>query len=104
MAEVKSITCPVCKMTSFNPNDIESGYCGNCHRWTHGTVRVSVTSDTGQIKHRGDGKQFVDTLVASIRRFKAQYRRCRTRELSRPLGVWHAIKHSFHLAFGRGSA
>lgn len=29
-----SITCPVCGMTSYNPNDIREGYCGNCHDWT----------------------------------------------------------------------
>lgn len=29
-----SITCPVCGMTSYNPNDIREGYCGNCHAWT----------------------------------------------------------------------
>lgn len=27
-------TCPRCGMTSFNPNDIAQGYCGNCHDWT----------------------------------------------------------------------
>jgi hypothetical protein len=32
-----AITCPVCDMTSHNPNDIENGYCGNCHAYT-GTV------------------------------------------------------------------
>ena len=21
-------------MTSYNPNDIREGYCGNCHDWT----------------------------------------------------------------------
>ena len=21
-------------MTSYNPNDIAEGYCGNCHDWT----------------------------------------------------------------------
>lgn len=26
-----SYTCPVCKMTSYNPNDIQHRYCGNCH-------------------------------------------------------------------------
>jgi len=31
-----SITCPVCDMTSYNPNDIREGYCGNCHDWTRG--------------------------------------------------------------------
>ena len=29
-----SITCPACKMTSYNPLDIEQGYCGVCHDWT----------------------------------------------------------------------
>ena len=29
-----SITCPKCNMTSYNPNDIEMGYCGNCHAYT----------------------------------------------------------------------
>ena len=29
-----SITCPVCNMTSYNPTDIEMGYCGNCHGYT----------------------------------------------------------------------
>ena len=39
-----SITCPRCGMTSYNPNDIREGYCGNCHDWTalpvneHGNV------------------------------------------------------------------
>lgn len=28
------ITCPKCGMTSYNPNDIRTGYCGNCHEWT----------------------------------------------------------------------
>jgi ribosomal protein S27AE len=29
-----SITCPVCGSTSYNPNDIEQRYCGNCHAFT----------------------------------------------------------------------
>lgn len=29
-----SFTCPDCGMTSYNPNDIREGYCGNCHYWT----------------------------------------------------------------------
>lgn len=30
----ESFTCPRCGMTSYNPNDIREGYCGNCHDWT----------------------------------------------------------------------
>jgi hypothetical protein len=33
-AVTPSITCPVCGMTSYNPNDIREGYCGNCADWT----------------------------------------------------------------------
>lgn len=29
-----SITCPVCGIASYNPNDINHGYCGNCHAFT----------------------------------------------------------------------
>lgn len=28
------ITCPRCGMTSHNPDDERTGYCGNCHDWT----------------------------------------------------------------------
>jgi ribosomal protein S27AE len=28
-----AITCPKCGMTSFNPNDVEKEYCGNCHQF-----------------------------------------------------------------------
>jgi hypothetical protein len=29
-----SITCPKCYRTSYNPNDIREGYCGNCNEYT----------------------------------------------------------------------
>lgn len=29
----ESITCPICKMTSFNLNDVNFKYCGNCHKF-----------------------------------------------------------------------
>ena len=33
-ATLPSITCPVCQMTSHNPDDVREGYCGNCLDWT----------------------------------------------------------------------
>jgi ribosomal protein S27AE len=30
----RSITCPRCGRTSYNPTDIDEGYCGACHDWT----------------------------------------------------------------------
>ena len=45
MAEFPSITCPQCGMTSYNPNDIREGYCGNCHDWTSPPKRGDAMSD-----------------------------------------------------------
>jgi hypothetical protein len=39
-----SITCPVCGMTSYNPNDVREGYCGNCHAWTGPNPPATGTS------------------------------------------------------------
>ena len=50
MTEQPSITCPVCGMTSYNPNDIREGYCGNCHDWTSERSPNEV-----QGNHAGDG-------------------------------------------------
>ena len=35
----ESITCPRCKRTSYNPNDVREGYCGNCHDYTQENPR-----------------------------------------------------------------
>jgi hypothetical protein len=34
MTMTACITCPECKRTSYNPNDVENLYCGYCHWWT----------------------------------------------------------------------
>lgn len=34
MAQAQSITCPRCGLTSYHPDDVREGYCGNCHEWT----------------------------------------------------------------------
>jgi hypothetical protein len=33
-APTPSITCPRCGMTSYHPQDIEHGWCGNCNDYT----------------------------------------------------------------------
>jgi hypothetical protein len=33
-----SIICPRCGTRSFHPKDIEHGYCGSCHDFTHGGI------------------------------------------------------------------
>lgn len=30
----RSFTCPDCGMTSYHPEDVRQGYCGNCHAFT----------------------------------------------------------------------
>lgn len=37
----RSITCPQCGLTSYNPNDIRERYCGRCHQW-HEQMGVEV--------------------------------------------------------------
>jgi hypothetical protein len=41
----ENITCPVCGMTSWNPNDVRYGYCGNCHAFTRGMICVEEKED-----------------------------------------------------------
>jgi len=38
-----SITCPQCGMTSYNQNDIEQRYCGNCHQFHKDMQKPSPT-------------------------------------------------------------
>lgn len=38
-----SITCPRCRLTSYNPNDIEHKYCGNCHQFHADMETVTVS-------------------------------------------------------------
>jgi hypothetical protein len=34
-----SFTCPRCGMTSYHPDDVREGFCGNCCAWTGATGR-----------------------------------------------------------------
>lgn len=41
IAVFPSIECPQCKMVSYNTNDVEHKYCGNCHQW-HADMKVEL--------------------------------------------------------------
>lgn len=41
-----SYTCPVCKMTSYNPNDVKYMYCGNCHTYEEDNAMDIVVDNT----------------------------------------------------------
>ncbi len=36
-----AIKCLICGMVSYNPNDVEHRYCGNCHRFHLGPPSYS---------------------------------------------------------------
>jgi ribosomal protein S27AE len=57
MAELLSITCPVCGMTSHNENDVREGYCGKCHGWTSGPLRMACPACGQPVIHRMDGAE-----------------------------------------------
>lgn len=44
---MKKITCGKCGRTSYNPNDVKAGFCGNCHDWTNGVVTNAEPHDPG---------------------------------------------------------
>jgi len=43
--DARSITCPVCRMTSYNPVDVKEGFCGNCRRWIAPAARALPAED-----------------------------------------------------------
>lgn len=49
------ITCPRCGLTSYHANDVEQGYCGNCHDWTR-INRYAVI-------HPGPGVELPEPMV-----------------------------------------
>ncbi len=53
--ELPSITCPVCKMTSYSPKDIEYRYCGNCHQF-HEVMSAGVEK-MGEFIEKGRGRR-----------------------------------------------
>ena len=47
MTEQESFTCPRCGRTSYHPEDIRWGYCGNCHDYTRAErTERSILFDT----------------------------------------------------------
>jgi hypothetical protein len=32
--KAQAVICSRCEQVSFHPDDIRTGYCGNCHDWT----------------------------------------------------------------------
>jgi ribosomal protein L37E len=51
------VTCPQCGMTSYNPHDIEWGYCGNCHAYTSS---VDVMERARRFLREAEGKGAYD--------------------------------------------
>jgi len=69
-----SITCPQCGRTSYNVNDIEQGYCGNCHDWTSapGHLKWHTLTEEIELLERRDPKvrraaRRLDEAIAQLR-------------------------------------
>lgn len=41
------ITCPRCRWISFNKNDVEQRYCGNCHMFHDARIHPGLSAITG---------------------------------------------------------
>jgi hypothetical protein len=60
---MNSITCPVCGMTSYNPTDIEKGYCGNCHDFTSAVPGFLRDTDEDRPLAPGEFRALLDELL-----------------------------------------
>lgn len=49
MHDTEMITCPVCKMTSYHPVDVEMGWCSNCKDYTS-SVSARLESHVTEIE------------------------------------------------------
>lgn len=66
----ESITCPDCGSVSFNPNDVEQGYCGRCHWWTSDPTLGAVRPET-DLNHadaHATGRRLADIMNSGILR------------------------------------
>lgn len=43
-----NFTCPRCGAVSWNPHDLEQGYCGRCHWWTADPILGHVELPSSQ--------------------------------------------------------
>lgn len=48
----RSLTCPRCRMVTYNPTDIKEGYCAQCEDYTSGKTSIRAFEEamvTGEI-------------------------------------------------------
>lgn len=57
-----SITCPRCRRTSYNPNDVLYRYCGNCHQFLDVPGEADVQAVVQQPQHGLAWRVFVFVL------------------------------------------
>lgn len=84
-----SITCPRCGMTSFNPNDVSEGYCGNCHDYTGQDNPGSKVFYTQWIADYdvAEGKQIWSAFCGGCGVAVATAHYTRTRPMFRPVHI-----------------
>lgn len=62
-----SITCPRCSRTSYNPNDVREGYCGNCHDYTRVELGWNNVANTNVVQVTGKWVVSVTPMIFNDR-------------------------------------
>jgi len=65
MNDFPSITCPQCGMVSYNTNDIEHKYCGNCHEWHEHMLAKKALGE--MLRELRDQKTYCDYSCCLVR-------------------------------------
>ena len=68
----ESITCPRCGMTSYNPNDVREGYCGNCHGYVTKTGKVLTDADIQALADEAERGYDVSHLIGKPQECRAK--------------------------------
>lgn len=64
-----SITCISCNLTSYNPEDVEQRYCGNCRAEHQGSIIWRAENDTTVITGYVGAAQMFRITALEARRF-----------------------------------
>ncbi len=81
MSEPESTTCPQCRRTSYNPNDVRERYCGACHQY-YDMMPVELVETLMRSRARATPRFDVTIGVDDSRFQSAIYRALQERALS----------------------
>ena len=68
-ADGQSITCLICSLTSYNPNDVREVYCGNCHRFHRVSQEAAYARNVNLLSDAGEalyGRHWIPQFSEAI--------------------------------------